>query len=111
MTTDNKKENQNKIDNEEEKSDLTKDVEDNSGKKTGVLRMLKMIFIGLAWTLFCFYAWLMCVFAGFPSDPEEFMRNEPFYARAGLFLQYAIPIVWFVAPILVILYTDKKSKK
>ena len=101
MTTDNKKENQNRIDNEEEKSDLTKDVEDNSGKKTGVLRMLKMIFIGLAWTLFCFYAWLMCVFAGFPS----------FYARAGLFLQYAIPIVWFVAPILVILYTDKKSKK
>lgn len=61
MTTDNKKENQNRIDNEEEKSDLTKDVEDNSGKKTGVLRMLKMIFIGLAWTLFCFYAWLMCV--------------------------------------------------
>ena len=56
MTTDNKKENQNRIDNEEEKSDLTKDVEDNSGKKTGVLRMLKMIFIGLAWTLFCFYA-------------------------------------------------------
>ena len=56
MTTDNKiKENQNKIDNEEEKSDLTKDVEDNSGKKTSVLRMLKMIFIGLAWTLFCFY--------------------------------------------------------
>ena len=80
-------------------------------KIIGVLRMLKMIFIGLAWTLFCFYAWLMCVFAGFPSDPEEFMRNEPFYARAGLFLQYAIPIVWFVAPILVILYTDKKSKK
>lgn len=33
MTTDNKKENQNRIDNEEEKSDLTKDVEDNSGRK------------------------------------------------------------------------------
>ncbi|MBF1134255.1 MAG: hypothetical protein HXL74_03510 [[Eubacterium] brachy] len=60
MTTDNKKENQNRIDNEEEKSDLTKDVEDNSGKKTGVLRMLKMIFIGLAWTLFLCLAYV-CV--------------------------------------------------
>jgi len=100
------------VQNSEEKVDSNKDSENNSENKTDIRTMFTIIFIGLIWTLCCFFAWIISMFAGFGyENMEEYIMKEPFNARLAQVIQCAIPIVWLVVPILFILNTDKKSKK
>lgn len=71
--------------------------------------MKKYILGGLAWSAFCFWAWIQALFYGFPHTADELMALDPTGYQVAEILQYVIPALWLLAP--MVLYAVKTREQ
>ena len=109
MATENNNLNENKIENEENKSIQKNEGETKSNNKSNFLKILGYIFLFIIWSIFCLFLLGFSVVAGLPYDHQEFIENAPVLYIVTTFIYYSIPILWIFIPLIVILYIIIKT--
>ena len=104
--------NENKVENEEDKTSQNNEVVTKSNNKSTFLKTLGYIFLFIVWSIFCLFLRAWSVVAGLPYDSIEFREKAPVLLAVTTFVYYATPIIWIFVPLLIFVYKDvKKSKK
>ena len=95
--------NENKVENEEDKTSQNNEVGTKSNNKSTFLKTLGYIFLFIVWSIFCLFLRAWSVVAGLPYDSIEFREKAPVLLAVTTFVYYATPIIWIFVPIIVIL--------
>ena len=101
--------NENKLENEENKTSQNNEVETKFNNKFNFLKILGYIFSLILWSMFCLFLRAWSVVAGLPYDSIEFREKAPVLLAFTTFVYYAIPIMWIFVPLIVVLYKIIKT--
>ena len=111
---DNLKENENKIENEKEKSVKNNEGKTYSNTEKEFLEMSVVFLASTFWMFFCLFLWGVVTTSFIPEKYHglnDYIIHERISGIIASIFVYAVPIIWIGVPIIIIFYRNRKRSK